>query len=430
METERPPVWLWPAALIPRLTLCVLAYRDPALTMRGDSLDYLALARNLWQHGEFSTSAVAPYAPQLLRTPGYPLFLAPLAAMFSSPQFAAALIQSLLGAATVYLGWKWMRPLGGRRGAAFGALFLALDPVTVLHTPLILTEALFCFFMVGAAMLTFAGIGAPTLGLAIASGALWSAAIFTRPVALYLPLTLAWVWRRNKPALAAFLLGVYLLPGAWTWRNLSQTGRPVFSSIGGRDALKYPGAGVEALRTGRPWEELQSELLAQVVADYPTEAARGDAYGNRAAMIIRAHPFLFVRHMATSALKLLFGTGLEMFLEWGKGLGDFQINPLFRAGISGSGTVALLRAHPALIPLQIAYLAALFALYGFGLVGLTRLWRGGRREGALFLGWSALFILALSSTQGYYRFRIPMIPFLAAAAAAGAARSRETDKTS
>jgi len=430
MESSRPvPAWLWAAALLPRLALCALAALDPSLTMRGDSLDYLALARNLAARGVFSTSAAAPFAPQIVRTPGYPLFLAPLAAVLSSPQFAAAVAQSLLGAATVVLAWRWLGRRDAGRGAAFGALFLALDPVTVLHTPLLLSEALFMILVVGAGSLTVAALDEPRPRLAAACGALWGAAIFVRPIALYLPFTLAWAWRRDKRALAVFLLAAYLLPAGWTLRNRSATGRTVYAAVAGLDMLRYPAAGVEAMRTGRPWTEVEVELRGRVDATFPRgfadEAAKAQAYNAAAMSVLRAHPFLLARYCAQGAVKLLGGTGLEMLLEWGKGLGSFRAEGAFTPGVSGSGTLALLRAHPGLIPLELLYAAALAALYVLSAAGLVRLWRAGRREEAVFLAWGALYFLGLSSSQGYYRFRIPMLPFLCAAAAAAFPRAGE-----
>lgn len=429
MKNERAPAWLWTAALAPRLALCALAARDPALTMRGDSLDYLGLARNMVGHGVFSLSDAAPYAPQIVRTPGYPLFLAPLAALSASPQFAAALLQSLLGAWTVVLAWRWFGRRDPARGAAFAALFLALDPVLVLHTPLMLAEALFVLLLVAASALTVEALAAgPTLAAAAASGALWGASILVRPIALYLPFTLAWFWRKDKRALALFLLCSYAAPAAWTVHNKLATGRAVYAAVAGLDMLRYPAAGVEVMRTGRPWTEVEVELRAAVDASFaggaaPDEAAKAQAYNAAAMRILRAHPFLLARYCVQGSVKLLAGTGLEMFLEWGRGLGGFRVDGAFAPGVRGSGTLALLRAHPGLIPLEVLYAAALAALYGLSLLGLSRLWTAGRREEALFLAWGALYFLGLSSSQGYYRFRIPMLPFLCAAAAAAFPRA-------
>lgn len=419
---KRVPAWLWAAALLPRLALCVLAALDPSRTLRGDSVDYLGLAHALVERGVFSTSAAAPYAPQIVRTPGYPLFLAPFVAMLSSPYLAAAVAQSLLGAITVILAWRWFSRGASAKGAAFGALFLALDPVTVLHTPLMLSEALFMLLTVAAAALTVSALDDPEPRGAAAAGALWGLSVFVRPISLYLPATLALVWRRDKRAAAAFLLCAYLLPAGWTLRNWRATGHSLYAAVGGLDMLRYPAAGVESMRTGRPWAELEGPLRAEADATLPAgvdEAAKAQAYNAAAMKILRAHPFLLARYCAQGAVKLLAGTGLEMFLEWGRGTAAVAADGAFKPGVSGGGTLALLRAHPALVPLELAYVAALAALYLLAARGFLRLWAAGRRDEALLCAWIALYFLGLSSSQGYYRFRIPMMPFLAALAAAG-----------
>ena len=86
--------------------------------------------------------------------------------------------------------------------------------------------------------------------------------------------------------------------------------------------------------------------------------------------------------------------------------------------------------YPALIPIQILYMCALGLSYLLFFAGLARLWQQDLKIQAVFLGLGALYFLAVASHQGYYRFRIPMMPFLAigAAAAFGGLTPRMTRK--
>lgn len=422
------PAWLWAAALLPRLAFLALAWGAPESLLKADSEAYLALAKNLLAHGVFSVDAAAPFSPQTLRTPGYPVFLLPFAALFGAPALPTALAQALLGAFTVVFFWRWLERTWGPRPAAAAALVLAWDPVSLFHTPLLLTETLFVFLVVWALERSDAALADGSPGKAGAAGLLWSLSALVRPISFYLPLFLCWGWATRRRAMAAFLLGAFLLPGAWMLRNRAATGQASLSSVGGVALIRYTAAGIESLRTGRPVAELDPELRAAAEAEFPggfaNEAEQGRAYAAYAGRIIRADPLLLAKYCAWGAVKTLGGTGLEMLVEATvrarPQAGDME----FRAEASGQGTLALMRRHPWLWPLHAGYLLALAGLYLAAAWGLVTLWRPGSRLRALLLGGGAAYLLALSSSQGYYRYRIPLMPFLAAAAAA-ALRRRE-----
>ncbi|MBI3300122.1 MAG: glycosyltransferase family 39 protein [Elusimicrobia bacterium] len=419
------PWWLWAAALAPRLGLWLLAAGDPARFVPIDGVGYLALAGNMLDHGVFSTGP-EPFVPNTFRTPGYPLFLAPFVALFDAPVLPAALAQCLIGAATAVLLWRWLEPRWGRLAAAVGALAVALDLVTIFHTPMLLSETVFVFLVVAAFVRTWDQIERPGLKGAALCGLLWGVGALVRPLSFHLPVALVWVWRRDRKAAACFLLAAYLLPGAWMARNFRATGVSAFSGVGGVAMLSYMAAGIESLRLGGTVKERDLELQAVADAEHPggyaSDAERSQVYGRVGARVIGAHPFLLVRYCSWGLLKTLAGTGLEMLPQWaGRPEG---IDAEYRVKASGRGTVALLRRYPWLIPLQLGYMAALAALYLLCAAGLLRFWRERRRAEAAFLGLILGYFLAFSSSQGYYRYRIPCVPLLAVGAAAAVAARR------
>src|SRR4051794_4929947 len=68
----------------------------------GDEAGYLRYASNLLHHGTFSLSTAAPFRPSVLRTPGYPLFVAALKAVGLGGQNGIIAVQlALVGVAAV-----------------------------------------------------------------------------------------------------------------------------------------------------------------------------------------------------------------------------------------------------------------------------------------------------------------------------------------
>ncbi|MBI3549016.1 MAG: glycosyltransferase family 39 protein [Elusimicrobia bacterium] len=422
------PGWVWAAAAVPRAALFAFAAADPAKCLRSDSLGYLAEATNLLRRGAFSSQSAPPFAPETTRTPGYAVFLAPFVAASEHPGLMIAFAHCVLGVLTAVLVWRWCSTIGGKKGAALGALVLALDPVLLFHTPLVMTEIAFQLLFVVSLIETWESKDAKDSYRVAACGLLWSWCSLLRPIAVYLPPLLAWRWRKNAKAAAVFLLAAYALPAALTARNWRRTGIATFSSQGGRDLLRYPAAGIETLRTGKPWTEVEAAMRRKVdlehASGYASDAEQGRAYGREAMGVLRAHPAMLARYCAWGAVKVLSGGGLEMLIEWITPQKTSVQDQAFHPEATGHGTLALLRRYPALIPLQILYAAALAALYGLFAIGLRRLLSSGRTDQAALLFVCAAYFLALSSSQGYYRYRIPLLPLLAAGAAASFSKKK------
>lgn len=389
-----------------------LLWRTPA-PLVGDSLGYWTLAQNLLKHAVFSASMTAPFSMETLRTPGYPLFLAPFAVFFQHPQLPVAIAQSIIGTLTVVWLWRWLYDWTGPKGAALGASILSFDPIILLHTPLVMSETLYTLLLSEALIYTLDKRAAR-------AGALWSATAFVRPISLFLPVFFCPLWRNKRKAIVLFLVCAYSLPLLWILRNGGETGHYVFSSVGGISLLRYPAAGVESLDTRRSMAELDLDLRTEVDREHPngysSDAAQSAAYGSAAFAILKRHPILLARYCSFGALKVLGGVGVEMAIDWSGGKPETNLG--FRPGVSGEGTIALLRRHPEFIPFALGYGAVLGCLYVLSIRGLFLLSRGGKNVEALILSGTTAFLLAMASSQGYYRYRIPLMPPLAIAAAA------------
>ena len=99
MSNKRQHLPPWPLILVMALVyggFFFLSARNESNCIKLDSGEYLRLAGNLSQHDVFSMSAsVSPFAPELFRLPGYPLFLALTHASENSSVLIAVGIQYL-----------------------------------------------------------------------------------------------------------------------------------------------------------------------------------------------------------------------------------------------------------------------------------------------------------------------------------------------
>jgi len=414
------PLWLWALIGLPRILILFLVWGNPAYIMVPDSSGYLAAAQNLANHHQFTVPTGHGEIPETSRTPGYPVFLMIVGMAGGGSPIAVALAQSLLAVFTLWLAWIWLTALSGVDGATTAVAILATDLVCLLHAPMILAETLFSAVIMAALLLTWRTLHDGKMRTVAGAGFLWGIACMIKPVILFWPAFLSLLWIKRRKAWAIFLACAYVLPFLWVLRNYSTANYAGFSSQGGGDLLKGPAAAVEAMLRHQSYGTMRVELINRVNQAYPqgfaSEVEQSKAYGHEAIRILAVHPFLVFCWCASGTVRILFGPGLEMIpdlLEWPR-------NPVQGpVGLRGLGTLLLLRTYPGLLPILVFYLLELFFVYLFFMKGCRRLWEQHRTVELFIVLSGCLYFLLIANHQGYYRYRIPMMPFLAAGLAVG-----------
>jgi len=389
------------AAAFPRLMVFLLAANRPEACLTSDAYGYLGLAKNLWTYHAFGHGTPPVLVPETFRLPGYPLFLAPFTALFESPVLWIAFAQCLLGILTVMWLWHWLRGVTNDRSARVGALVLAVDWVIVFHTPMLIAETLVVFLQVLAMILTWRALELQRGTEVTGSGLLWGLTLMVKPVFLYFPLVLCWIWSPRKKYIFRFLLAAYLIPGVWILRNGATSNFWSLSSLPGFALFDDLAAKVIADATDRTWDSVRHDLRAQVDAKHPSgyrnDAERSQVYAQEAVHILKRHPFVVVKVWLIGAARMLGGTGFGLWHYYRPPAP--QQNPAFW-----------------LIPVQIVYGFGLGVLYLLSVWGCIKLWRMSRKKEAYFLAAGVTYILLVASYPGMSRLRIPMMPFMAIAA--------------
>jgi 4-amino-4-deoxy-L-arabinose transferase-like glycosyltransferase len=122
----------------------------------GDSIGYEQIARNVLEHHVYSHLDEPPFAPTLVRLPGYPLFLAAIYAVFGhTNNTAVRIVQALLDTGTcalvAWLAFLWQPDQRKKIATAIAALALAaINPFTTIYCATILTEVPSTFLIVAA----------------------------------------------------------------------------------------------------------------------------------------------------------------------------------------------------------------------------------------------------------------------------------------
>jgi len=362
-----------------------------------DSIGYIAPAQNILRGLGFFAE---PNVVETMRTPGYPLLLA----AFGTKTLPVIVLQHLLNVALCAGIYLVARRRVSRFAGIVAGLLLAFDTPTIHLANKILTETLFT------AVLFIVFVLALDARHLLAAGALTGALVLIRPVAIayFVVLAAFFVWQRIRwQQVATFVCISLVLPIAWAARNAFHTGVFTVASISGTNLMIHRAAGTLAILDGgdfknalkRHQSELKAQADAEVLANEDVENAEDvdhavmARYAARIAWpIILAHPLAYT---------VLTARGIAVnFLD-----------------SDADAIVIVSRLPPLLVrALVTAFTAALFLLAAFG-VGV--MWRRDRPLALLIAMTVAYFILISAGGESEYRFRVPIMPQVVIAAAAG-----------
>jgi 4-amino-4-deoxy-L-arabinose transferase-like glycosyltransferase len=385
-----------------RLSILLIRSSKTSRFLSHDSASYLTLSRDF---DAFASTSNPHFSLSMLRTPVYPLYLAATREMTGSSIVGPMLLQVLVAVGLVYVTYRLGLSLFGRSAALWAALFLAVDPLSIIYSSLVLTDMLFTFFLAWSVLLLWR----PTdnrWARGLASGLLLGVATLTRPVSLYLSVVLTIGYlilerehlRRAAVVALSFIVGFGLVAGGWVIRNDVMGGVSTISTIEGHNLLYFRAVG--ALEEGQNLQPYQaySYVSTQLRTELPPHPSLGqidrveESIGRT---IILNNPIGYAKEVISGGGRLAFGTGSAESVPATAGHATDVVDTY--------GDLYLL------------------VLYVLVVVGLWVAWREHRLRNCL-LPLIVIFYLAIVSSglDAYSRFRVPIMPFLALLAGLGA----------
>ena len=184
------------------LGMMVFSSNPQGVFESSDSHEYHQLALNILEHGSFSQSLTPPLEPETIRTPAYPFLLSGLYHVAGIRPHAVVAIQIALSLVTMLAGCRIASLLFGSRAGLLTAIFLALDPVSLYYSQVMLTETLFGTALTLCLLGMAYALRHPSLRYPCWAGICLALATYTRPTGYYLgmllPVMLFLVIRRSK----------------------------------------------------------------------------------------------------------------------------------------------------------------------------------------------------------------------------------------
>lgn len=376
-----------------------------------DSKTYLIPAASLL-HGEGLRDEEGN--PDTLRTPGYPLFLVPFAGLAATARTIVA-AQHLLVVALAAAVYLFTRTVASQMAALLAGIFVALDVPTIHMANKVLSETLFTVLLFALfVFLVRIGKSSPSTRSVVTAALLCGALVLVRPVAIaYFIVPAIFLARAlSRRSLALFVAVSLFLPVGWAIRNRLRSGIFTVSSIAGINMLQYRAAGALAILDGGNFKEDLADRQQELSDDADDEIqialhipdaqelpipVRASWYSRIGRRIVLAHPL---------------GAALMTFRGFLVNCFDPDSDAVSMVSRLDSSTVDLVvRAWTHLL----VFLAA---------GGIAMLARRGEPRLAGLLILTILYYLTISAGgEAEYRFRVPVVPMLAIAAAVATARA-------
>jgi len=370
------------------LAVISLVIRVAGLVMLGpvvnkDTEDYTIPAINIASGDDYFTGLEKR---DVLRTPGYPLFLAGVYTLAGENNFVVALLQQVMVVLAGIFVFLVGRRVVGELPALLGTSIFLLNPYVIVFPNFIVSEPISILTLSALLLLLILAMEKDRPFYFFASGLLLGYHILCRPPEQLLPFVVLvplWMKYRSFTRVLRFflllILGVALVILPWFWYNYVKTGNVGFTPLLGRNlALKVahhtsvtldlpPSVEVDSVieKRGNVWEASNKLMEAGYSRE---EVDRIYLRGAWRVIMKRPLPFMlwqvqelwefwrgydlrgFVRvPRRILGLPRSSGVGVVMLLLFMLGLVRFRVSP---------GSIALL--------LTIAYFAVVIPLAGFG----------------------------------------------------------------
>jgi hypothetical protein len=404
-----------------------------------DSFEYLQLAdgmRNGCGFARFINGACQP--PEILRTPGYPVFLT----AFGHNLRLVLGVQALTGGIVGLMIAVWLLQKWSFIAAVTAQLLIAFDLPSIVLANGIMAEALFQTLVAAAVLVSLLVEARPRAASALGffTGVLGGLATLTRPIGIVLPLLLPIPFlaehtircpRRLLAAGLAFGIPLIIIAG-WAARNYESERYPGLSTVGAINMYYYRAANVVARQEGTgleaTWKLLGTRLGVPYERIYRADvqsAALAHRMNSLAFKVLVAHPTETLLMTAQASIYLAVTPMRSPVARMIGTVGSSEGNGL------NAGTLTIKRVRDTLMtvlqsPLLTAMVLLQVVLTLFLWVGIVLAAIHCLRADVNYRLWvlyllvtGAVLVVLAAGGEADVRFRSPAIPLLAAVAALG-----------
>ncbi len=359
-----------------------------------DTSSYVLPAESLLQVGRLLENG----EPTMIRTPGYPIFLACIYALLGKSNLAVAVVQAVLCVLSTWMIHKGVNLLTEGRYricSLLSALFFVLDPCTYTYGISVLSDMPHGVAILASAFFWILYIKKEKTIYGVLSVLSLCFALSLRPISMYLCLILAVLaivlvlLKKMPKGLACFAVCAILVTYCgWCARTLYYHDMFVYSPIRSHNLMYYDGAATRMLVENINREEARALMETDLLHAYPNYEALGTmeqfaAQGRIGSAYIKEHVGAYLIVNLNGLYDMMIGSGIY----------EFPILALRNKIVSYCVSGCLVLSY-------------LFYAYGF----LSNIKRQKAIDWLILL--SVMYFMAASASVGYGRFRVAYYPIM------------------
>lgn len=396
---------------------------SPDSMYNADSIYYENIAISLLEKGIYTNPASANPFSDIIRTPGYPLFIWANYGLFGKTPWVLSLWNVLFLA----LEYALLKQILKKLNISFHIglwVFTLMDFTRWVFNASVLAEPLFNVLILAATLLTLHYIHSQKYIYLIVSGILWGLAALVKPVALYAPaiiciyLLLKTPLKNSLKATALLLIAFFVALSPWLIRNYIKYGTFTFTYIQADNLLYSHCAYILSQKQGISVSQAQAQLFSEIekksIYAHPQLYSELNEWKLQLAkQIIAENIFIYVQWWVKGTFITLFDPArmdTERYLYT-----NYKNEAVFTNQLSSGGIPGILKAifsfeQPLhyLLAYNLVY-ACLFAfLVGMGIGFCKQL----LKQDGLLIVCLLIYFTLLSAVGGNARFRYYLFPFL------------------
>ncbi|MHB8776921.1 MAG: ArnT family glycosyltransferase [Anaerolineales bacterium] len=430
VSNEKSPMYLV-GVLMVALILRVLFYTyNASLPIKyyanTDAYNYENIAVNLMENQIYSGELVPPFIPNVSRPPVYPLFLVLIYKITGSSPSVVVFLQALIGTITVFLTFLLSRTLKfSVSTSVISALVVALDPISILHTNLLLTETLFTAVIIGGVICLYYYRQVERQRWLFLSAVLFAVGALTRPISQYLPVVLAplflmrnksrskWIGISRAAIFVIFSCGLMFI---WVYRNYQVLGIWSLSDTGTYNLAYQSAEAVLESAEDISRDDAIAKIDEKIIVGEVSSTERSNAERRVAFEVFRKYPITTVIVHLEGMLKFLINPGLDNICSQLSRSNDIE-GCRTAGNVPSPGLLDLIRLkfgrmnnlQLAVAGWSILFLIPLYLTSMAGVYELVRLKLWNVLLGLLLI--ILYFMLLSAGGVTTSRFRIPTIPY-------------------
>lgn len=317
LKKYKVEIFIFVLALVLRLAVVgyVCVQEDISFSQFAESRTadgYYEIGHNMVNNGVHSYKTEAPIIPTSIRTPGYPLIIAPFIYIFKSI-WLLLIIQILVGSLLPVLGRRISKNITDNdKVSNLVGVIMAIEPMGIWLSLMILSETFYVFFLLLFTLTIFKLLrinkdgGELDSKIVALAGVILGIATLIRPTTYYLPIVLVVVWiiyrlcikqKLLVKKIIIFLITFIIVISPWLYRNHKAFGVASLSSLPQDVLFCYLAPSVLALKNNQGFTQAQTEYFnSHGLSHFPTtNFDKADLYQGYAIETLKQNKLEFIQ---------------------------------------------------------------------------------------------------------------------------------------